>query len=117
MKLTDGEKEIKPKQQIKILGFLINPRVSMDAHLNATIAKVNAMIVNLQPIVKYMSESTRLKIANSNLKSLLTYGLELYASENKNIQEKLWVQMMKIWKDFLKQSKCFMKSNIKITNH
>merc|ERR1712081_74725 len=73
IELREENKTITPKKQIKILGFLLNPRMSLDSHLNATIMKVNAMIVNLRPIVKYMSEATRLKIANSNLKSLLTY--------------------------------------------
>ena len=63
------------------------------------------MIVNLRPIVKYMSEATTLKLANSNLKSLLTYGLKLYAAENKNVQTRLWVQMMKVSKEFVKQDK------------
>merc|ERR1712082_25471 len=74
------------------------------------------MIVNLRPIVKYMSEATRLKISNSISKSVLTYGLELYAAENKNVQTRLWVQMMKISKEFVKQDKCIRKSNIDINN-
>ena len=116
IELREENKTIMPKKQIKILGFLLNPRMSLESHLNATILKVNAMIVNLRPIVKYMSEATRLKIANSNLKSLLTYGLELYPAENKNVQTKLWVQMMKISKEFVKQDKCFRKSNIDIND-
>ena len=72
IELKEENKTVKPKKQIKILGFLLNSRMSLDSHLNATIGKINEMIVNLRPIVKYMSEATRLKIANSNLKSLLT---------------------------------------------
>ena len=63
-----------------------------------------------------MSEATRLKIANSNLKSLLKYRLKLYAAENKTVQTKLWIQIMKISKEFIKQDKCMQKANIDINN-
>ena len=101
IELTEENKTVKPKKQTKILRFLLNSRMSLDSHLNLTIGKINAIIVNLRPIVQYMSEATRMKIANSNLKSLLTYVLKLYAAENKNVQTTLWVQMMKISKEFV----------------
>ena len=46
----------------------------------------------------------------------MTYGLELYEAENKNVQTRLWVQMMKISKEFVKQDKCMRKSNIDIND-
>ena len=90
--------------------------MSLDSHLNTTIGKINAIIVNLRPIVKYMSESSRLKIAISNMKSLLTYGLKFYAAENKALQTRLWVQRMKLSKESVKQDKCTRKANIDINN-
>ena len=54
VELKDGNKIVKPERQIKILGFLLNSRMSLDSHLNAVVGKINAMIVNLKPIAKYM---------------------------------------------------------------
>ena len=56
IRIEDDEEVIKPKQQIRILGWLVNTRLSMDSSINATISSINSVLNSVKEIQKYMNE-------------------------------------------------------------
>ena len=58
---------------------------------------------------KYTNEATRIKFANSFLKSKFNYGLPLFFGETENVKRIMHRSVMKIGR-YVKNSYCYMKS-------
>ena len=74
IELETEKKKVVPQEQIKILGWITNQRMDLEANANGMIRQVNNMIHVGNGIVKYMSEKTRISYAKSNMMSRITYG-------------------------------------------
>ena len=70
IELKDKENEtIKPEEQTRILGWIVNKRQRMDSQLEKTIKSVNLKLMKLKEYLPHMKLHTRKKIANSHVKS------------------------------------------------
>ena len=57
LKITTEKNEIiHEAEALKILGFHINRRNTMDTHLNATSSKISMILSKLKPALKYLTE-------------------------------------------------------------
>ena len=92
--VVKGE-EIKPKSQIKILGFRTTENLSMDEQANNLIMQVNNKLNAVKNVEKYMDFKTRLRYADSHIISLINYGLPLYLNENQNVKDKIYKIILK----------------------
>ena len=87
---------IKPKPQMKILGWIMNTRTSMDSHLNMVISQVNHKLKKARSVAKYMNKKTRTIFSNSFLLSKFKYGMPLYIGETWALRQKIHTQIMNI---------------------
>ena len=104
---------IKPKKQVKILGFNTNEDLSMIEHANSILSQVNHKIAAVSHLAKYMDFRTRLRYADSHLISTINYGLPLFVSENEAAKNKINKAIMNAAR-FVHQSYCFRVSRFQI---
>ena len=62
IKLKTITEEIMPKKQIKVLGWTINERLSMDTHANNVLRNINHGLSKVTTISKYMSQKQELSM-------------------------------------------------------
>ena len=74
---NDEEEVIKPKPQIKLLGWTMNERSKQDSNLNIVIGSITRILINLKPIEKYMNVKARTTVASNKMMSRLSYGLPM----------------------------------------
>ena len=98
VKIVDEKDTILPKDQIKILGWLLNFRRSVDETANKAIRETNLMIHQLQELKKHMPEKTRKMVANSHLISKMQYGMPMYISAKEITKRNIQTSIMKIVK-------------------
>ena len=67
IKLKNETNVVKPKSQIKILGWLTNGRLSMDNQISSVLSTLNFRMNQISSLSKYMNEKARLKFANCHL--------------------------------------------------
>ena len=113
LRYEDEKEVVIPKAQIRILGWIMNQRMSMNSNATIAISEVSRMLHNLRNLKHLMSEKTRLIIANSFMKSKLSYGLPLYVGANQNIKNKIKTCMMRVGR-WVKGNSQFMIPNTKI---
>ena len=58
IKLEDVKETIRPKAQIKMLGWLQNERMDQSTNLSASISAVNMILTKLKPIEEHLNEKT-----------------------------------------------------------
>ena len=109
IELVTKEEIIKPEEQIRVLGWLINQRISLDSNANEVVRQVCHMMNTMNGIGKYMSTKTRATFAKSHLLSRIKYGLPLYAGETEEVKGKIYAATMKIAR-WCRKSYCFKES-------
>ena len=77
-----NEDDVYPKKQIRVLGWEMNSRLSMDSSLQKITGRIKAIMSKVKEITPYMTEKLRLLFANSYLISQLNYGIQFYVAEN-----------------------------------
>ena len=97
------------KQQIRVLGWVVNEQVRMDTHINTLTGSIHATISNLKPIEKYMDIRTKKMLASSHMISKLIYGLPLYLGETQTTQHRIHQTYMMILR-WTRSSYCSCKS-------
>lgn len=111
--LETEKKTVLPEEQIKILGFIINRRLDLEANANEMIRQVNNMIHVGNGLIKYMSEKTRIIYAKSYMMSRIAYGLPLYCGAHDRIKKKINTTVMKVCR-WTRRSYCFRESSMSI---
>ena len=103
---NDGQKEtIKPVSQMKLLGWEINTRMSMDSYAIRLYSELCHKINVFNKISRFTSEDTRVRFANTFLKSKFNYGLPLLFSESEKVKQIMHRSIMKIGR-YVKNSYC-----------
>ena len=75
-------------EALKILGFHLNCRNTMDTHLNATSSKISMILSKLKPALKHLTEKNRNKIISAKVKPVALYGIQLMLGQNQRIFHK-----------------------------
>ena len=90
VKITNSDgKPLNAQNSMKILGFTLNARASLDTHLSKMKSRIGMEYTKLKPYLNYMTQKDRKKIVNSKLRSILDYGLPLYMGEAEGIRSNL----------------------------
>ena len=78
--ITLGGKELEEVEAFTYLGSIVNKNGGTDADVKARIGKARAVFLQLRNIwnAKAISTHTKLRIFNSNVKSVLLYGSETW---------------------------------------
>ena len=103
------EEDVTPKKSLKVLGWILNSRLSMDEHLQKIKMKIKFIMSSVKTITPYMSEKNRLLFANSYMIPILNYGVQIYMSEKQTTKQRYHKSMIMIGR-WLKQSYCFKMS-------
>ena len=69
IKIVTEDEDVTAKNQIKVLGFYFNERMSMDTTLDKVVAGINSSLAAISNFKPYMSERARLTFVNSYLAS------------------------------------------------
>ena len=109
LELKTEKKLVKPQEQIKLLGWIVNKRMDLESNANEMIKQVSNMLHIGNGVAKYMSEKTRIKYAKSYMMSRVTYGLPLYCGSNENTKKKIHNIILKICR-WTRRSYCFKES-------
>lgn len=81
---------------MKVLGFTMNSRMSMDNHLSRMKSKMGIEYTKLKPLMSFMSLKDRKVIVNAKLRSILNYGLPIYMGESQQVRHKLEAAYMMV---------------------
>ena len=115
IRIEDGPDIIKPKPQIRILGWYLNFRLSYDTTVNQTVSIVNHRLQKLREISSFMTEKQKIIAVNSYILSKLQYGMPLLIGENENVITTIHRSVMMLAR-FCKGSFCFKVSINSICN-
>ena len=81
--------DIHAGNNMKMLGFVLNSRWSMDSHLSKFKSRIGLEYSKLKPYMQYLNMTDRKTILNSKLRSILNYSLPLYMGKNQQTVQKL----------------------------
>ena len=70
------------QEKIKILGYILNNKLTHYNFINNIISKVNIRLYTLSLINKYMSEKNRIMICSSLIMSMIPYSMVLLINVN-----------------------------------
>ena len=115
IKLKEDE-VITPVNQHKVLGWILNTRLSMDSQIRNTISSVNLKLHKIMKMKKYMNLNTKRKILNAHLLSLYQYGIEQYVGETEAIKQKLHSSMMTTFRK-IRGFVRYREANVSVLNH
>ena len=110
IRIIDGNDIILPKQQVRILGWLFNCRLSYDSTIAQIIGIVNSRIHRLTPIARIMTEKQRTIAINAFMLSKVRYGMPLFVGETEIIKSSIHRIIMSLAR-LCKGSYCF-RTNI-----
>ena len=99
---------MKPKRSIKVLGWATNEKLSMDTHMQQTIAKIKYIMSRMNEIKIYVTEKQRLQFANAYLVSSLKYGVQFLA-ETQSVRYRYHTATMLVAR-WVKGGYCFRTS-------
>ena len=80
------DEDVKREKSIRILGWEINERLSMDVHLQQSIGKVKCMMSRMSELKQYMNDKQRLQFANAYMMSVLRYGAQFLAGKKVTVR-------------------------------
>ena len=109
----DEDEDVKPKNQILVLGWEFNERLSNDTNIRRNKNSTRAALACGEEFKIYMTEETRLKFINSYLKSKQDYGVEFFIGETQNNRNKYHAIPMLLAR-WVKNSHCYKISCYKI---
>ena len=107
--LLEEPKNVVPSNQISILGWYLNERISYDTTVNRNIAIVQNKMNKLKEFQECVSEDKLVIIAKSHLFTQLNYGLPLIIGQNEcviNAYHRCYMRIVR-WS---KKSFCFQQS-------
>ena len=113
VRIIAEKEEVTPKKVMKILGWEICEKLSMDTHLNQVIGKVKNMMARTNSIKGYMTEKQRLQFANAYMMSSLRYGVQFLVGQSSKTKAKYHAATMLVAR-WVKQDYCFKVSCYKI---
>ena len=72
---TDEGNIVKPVKSHKVLGWLINKRLSMDSQLGASIRAAGLKMKTIMEFTKYMNIQQKAKVFKAHVMSIYSYGI------------------------------------------
>ena len=91
---TDEGNIVKPVKSHKVLGWLINKRLSMDSQLGASIRAAGLKMKTIMEFTKYMNIQQKAKVFKAHVMSIYSYGISQYAGETEALKQRLHVSIM-----------------------
>ena len=107
--IVEQPKNIVCKPQIRLLGWFLNERLSYDSTVYQNIGIVQNNINKLQSYQHLMTEHQRRMIANSHLKSKITYGGPLMLGQDEKVIQSIHKSQMTISR-WIRGNYCFKES-------
>ena len=77
-----GKYKITQKENIKILGYILNNNLNHQPYINSIISKVNHRMFTINLISKYMSVEVRRIVLTSIIKSVVRYAAVMLLNVN-----------------------------------
>ena len=91
----DAATQVQESETIKILGFILNRRNTLDSHLNAVASKIGLALSKLKPALSFMSSDLRKRIVTAKVKPIATYGSQLVLGQSQNIIQRACALIMR----------------------
>ena len=98
---------------LKIFGFAMNAKASMETHLSCVKSQIGFELSKLRPYLHLMNTKDRKIILNTKLRSIIDYGLPLFMGETEAVKSKIEGAYMLVNRIIHGQNK-FMTSKTKI---
>ena len=93
---VDATTTVRESESIKILGFVINRRNSLDTHLNSVASKIGLTLAKLQPALKFMTPDLRKRIITAKVKPIATYGSQLVLGQSQQVIQRACALIMRV---------------------
>lgn len=87
LSLHYGASEIRKVEEMKLLGVIVDKRMTFASHVTRAISKANDVTRRLKPLLKRgsgLSQTNRIWIYKIFMRSVLTYGIAIWHAANRN---------------------------------